>query len=104
MIATARIIMPATMVRLSAGRLEYSQEAQALMFAAGANSIFTGDTLLTTPNPEVGPSAPLSNALPHESSTIEVIFTSVLSAFQAHVHRRFEFGGSQYHFPTFDFV
>ena len=52
MIATARIVMPATMVRLSAGRLEFSKEAQALMFMAGANSIFTGDTLLTTPNPE----------------------------------------------------
>jgi len=52
MIAAARIVMPATMVRLSAGRLEFSKEAQALMFMAGANSIFTGDTLLTTPNPE----------------------------------------------------
>lgn len=52
MIATARIVMPRTMVRLSAGRLEFSVEAQALMFMAGANSIFTGDTLLTTANPE----------------------------------------------------
>lgn len=52
MIATARIVMPATMVRLSAGRLSFSIEAQSLMFMAGANSIFTGDTLLTTPNPE----------------------------------------------------
>ena len=52
MIATARIVMPATMVRLSAGRLSFSMEAQSLMFMAGANSIFTGDTLLTTPNPE----------------------------------------------------
>lgn len=51
MIATARIVMPRTMVRLSAGRLEFPQEAQALMFMAGGNSIFTGDQLLTTPNP-----------------------------------------------------
>ncbi|NME69395.1 biotin synthase BioB [Flammeovirga aprica] len=52
MIATARIIMPQAMVRLSAGRTEMSTEAQALCFMAGANSIFAGDQLLTTPNPE----------------------------------------------------
>src|ERR1700759_2309485 len=51
MIATARILMPATMVRLSAGRAEMSQSEQALCFMAGANSIFTGEKLLTTPNP-----------------------------------------------------
>jgi biotin synthase len=53
MIATARIIMPKTMVRLSAGRLELSVAEQALCFLAGANSIFAGDKLLTTPNPDV---------------------------------------------------
>jgi biotin synthase len=52
MIATARIIMPATIVRLSAGRVRMSAEEQALCFLAGANSIFAGDKLLTTPNPE----------------------------------------------------
>src|SRR5260370_875951 len=52
MIATARILMPASMVRLSAGRLSLSDKAQALCFLAGANSIFMGDKLLTTPNPE----------------------------------------------------
>ena len=52
MIAAARIILPKTMVRLSAGRLEFTQGEQALMFLAGANSIFNGDKLLTTPNPE----------------------------------------------------
>jgi len=52
MIATARVILPKTMVRLSAGRLEFSPGEQALMFMAGANSIFNGDKLLTTPNPE----------------------------------------------------
>jgi biotin synthase len=52
MIAAARILMPTSMVRLSAGRLSLSDEAQALCFLAGANSIFMGDRLLTTPNPE----------------------------------------------------
>ncbi len=51
-IAVARILMPKAMVRLSAGRLSLSKEAQALAFLAGANAIFTGDKLLTTPNPE----------------------------------------------------
>ncbi|KAK6092874.1 biotin synthase [Batrachochytrium dendrobatidis] len=50
MISTARIIMPKAMVRLSAGRVNFSQSEQALCFIAGANSIFTGDKLLTTPN------------------------------------------------------
>jgi len=51
-IATARVIMPRTMVRLSAGRLSFSEAEQFLMFQAGANSIFNGDKLLTTDNPE----------------------------------------------------
>ena len=51
-VAVARITMPGSMVRLSAGRGELSDEAQALCFLAGANSIFYGDKLLTTPNPE----------------------------------------------------
>jgi biotin synthase len=51
MIATARIVMPRSYVRLSAGRLSLSDEAQALCFLAGANSVFLGDRLLTTPNP-----------------------------------------------------
>ncbi|MEX1240720.1 MAG: biotin synthase BioB [Cyclobacteriaceae bacterium] len=51
MIATARILMPRAMVRLSAGRVRMSLEEQALCFLAGANSIFAGDKLLTTPNP-----------------------------------------------------
>jgi biotin synthase len=52
MIACARIMMPKSMVRLSAGRLELTREAQVLAFMAGANSIFAGDKLLTTANPE----------------------------------------------------
>ena len=50
-IATARILMPRSMLRLSAGRAEMSDETQALCFLAGANSIFAGNRLLTTPNP-----------------------------------------------------
>lgn len=53
MVATTRIVMPQTQVRLSAGRTEMSREGQALCFFAGANSIFAGDKLLTTPNPDV---------------------------------------------------
>ncbi|GAB2955764.1 biotin synthase BioB [Hymenobacter coalescens] len=52
MIATARILMPQTMVRLSAGRQEMPVTEQALCFLAGANSIFSGEKLLTTPNPD----------------------------------------------------
>jgi biotin synthase len=51
-IATARILMPGSTVRLSAGRAELGREAQLLCLYAGANSIFYGDTLLTTPNTE----------------------------------------------------
>jgi biotin synthase len=57
MVAAARILMPRTVVRLSAGRTELTEEAQALCFLAGANSVFVGDELLTTPNP-----APASDA------------------------------------------
>ncbi|GAA0753196.1 biotin synthase BioB [Psychroflexus lacisalsi] len=53
MVATTRIVMPETQVRLSAGRTDMSREGQAMCFFAGANSIFAGDKLLTTPNPDV---------------------------------------------------
>jgi biotin synthase len=52
MVATTRIVFPESVVRLSAGRTKMSMEAQALCFMAGAGSIFAGDKLLTTPNPE----------------------------------------------------
>ena len=52
-IAVARILMPRAHVRLSAGREAFSDELQALCFAAGANSIFYGEKLLTTGNPDV---------------------------------------------------
>jgi biotin synthase len=53
-VAAARILMPRSYVRLSAGRTDMRDETQALCFLAGANSIFYGEKLLTTPNPEVG--------------------------------------------------
>ena len=49
--ACARLVAPKARVRLSAGRLSLSDEAQALCFMAGANSIFSGEKLLTAPNP-----------------------------------------------------
>jgi biotin synthase len=51
LVATARIVLPRSYVRLSAGRTQMSDELQALCFIAGANSIFAGERLLTTPNP-----------------------------------------------------
>lgn len=63
MIATARILMPKSVVRLTAGRLSLSDEAQAMCYLAGANSIFVGDRLLTTPNPEMTEDASLFSRL-----------------------------------------
>jgi biotin synthase len=62
-IATARILMPASMVRLAAGRRQMSAEGAALCFLAGANSIFTGEKLLTTPNPDADDDAQLFESL-----------------------------------------
>jgi len=62
-IATARILMPGSRVRLAAGRMQMSREAVALCFMAGANSIFTGEKLLTTPNPESSQDESLLQAL-----------------------------------------
>ncbi len=63
MVATTRIVMPQTTVRLSAGRTEMSQEGQALCFMAGAGSIFAGEKLLTTPNPDAYEDMDMFNAL-----------------------------------------
>ena len=63
MIATARIVMPKAQVRLSAGRTHMTKEGQTLCFFAGANSIFAGDKLLTTPNPEYNEDMELFNLL-----------------------------------------
>ena len=62
-IAVARILMPRAMVRLSAGRLSMTESDQALCFLAGANSIFAGDKLLTTPNPGVDRDAAMFDRL-----------------------------------------
>ena len=62
-VASARIVAPLARVRLSAGRLALSDEAQALCFVAGANSIFSGDKLLTSPNPAVDDDQRLMNRL-----------------------------------------
>lgn len=63
MIATTRIVVPTAAVRLSAGRTQMTDEGQALCFLAGANSIFSGEKLLTTPNPEVTSDQQLFNTL-----------------------------------------
>jgi biotin synthase len=63
MIATTRIVLPTSMVRLSAGRTAMSDELQAMCFCAGANSIFAGDRLLTTQNPSVAEDEDLLNRL-----------------------------------------
>ena len=68
-IAAARIIMPQSVVRLSAGREGMTEEAQALCFIAGANSIFVGSKLLTTPNPERSRDADLIARLGMSSET-----------------------------------
>ncbi len=62
-IASARILMPKSAIRLTAGRTEMSDELQALCFFAGANSIFIGDTLLTESNPELNKDSVLMNKL-----------------------------------------
>ena len=63
MVATTRIVIPETQVRLSAGRTEMSREGQAMCFFAGANSIFAGDKLLTTPNPAFNQDIEMFNLL-----------------------------------------
>jgi len=66
-VAAARVLMPRTVIRLSAGRTELDESAQALCFLAGANSIFMGDELLTTPNPSPQSDAALMSKLGLES-------------------------------------
>jgi len=63
MVATARLVMPQSTVRLSAGRSSLTRESQILCLMAGANSIFYGDTLLTTPNAGIGEDAELLAAI-----------------------------------------
>lgn len=85
MVATTRIVFPESVVRLSAGRTSMSKEGQALCFMAGASSIFAGDMLLTTPNPEFNedkelfeilglkPKAPFQDGEKPESKADELI-------------------------------
>lgn len=63
MVATTRIVLPKTTVRLSAGRTQMTDEGQALCFMAGAGSIFAGDKLLTTPNPDINKDMELFSTL-----------------------------------------
>jgi biotin synthase len=72
MIATARILMPKSRVRLSAGRLSLTKEAQLLCFFAGANSIFYGEKLLTTGNPDVSEDQALLAAAGLRAAPVEV--------------------------------
>jgi biotin synthase len=71
-IAVARILMPRSMVRLSAGREQMSDELQALCFLAGANSIFHGEKLLTTPNPDTAHDQALFDRLGLEAMPVAV--------------------------------
>jgi biotin synthase len=86
MIASTRIIMPRSMVRLSAGRVALSPAEQALCFLAGANSVFTGDKLLTTPNPELSADKTLFDDLgligkkPFDYTTKEPILDTAVAA------------------------
>jgi biotin synthase len=76
MVATARLVMPGATVRLSAGRSNLNREAQLLCMIAGANSIFYGETLLTTPNADIGEDAALfvaiGGSLPAEKALRDV--------------------------------
>ncbi len=99
-IATARILMPQSKVRLSAGRLALSKEAQALCFYAGANSIFLGEKLLTTPNPETAadhallqtlgllPEPPAAKPVSPAPPTLEAALAAELGALEARSRRR----------------
>jgi len=71
-IAVARILMPASHVRLSAGREQMNEQTQAMAFLAGANSIFYGEKLLTTPNPEANKDMQLFKKLGIKPETYEV--------------------------------
>ncbi len=83
-IAVARIAMPRAMVRLSAGRMRMGAELQALCFMAGANSIFLGDKLLTTPNPERSDDLRLLDRLGMHPLTAETAASAIGHGGDAH--------------------
>jgi biotin synthase len=85
MIAVARIMMPKSVVRLSAGRQYMTDELQALCFVAGANSIFIGDVLLTTKNPQTDRDANLLGRLGMTSKLDDAARPAVQIAVQAGV-------------------
>ncbi|WP_330947112.1 biotin synthase BioB [Thermomonas sp. LB-4] len=85
-VAAARILMPKSMVRLSAGRETMSDELQALCFAAGANSIFHGEKLLTTGNPDTGRDQALFERLGLRSMRVEAVADDAIDACTATVH------------------
>ena len=85
MIAVARIMMPRSVVRLSAGRQYMTDELQALCFVAGANSIFIGDVLLTTKNPQTDRDANLLGRLGMTSKLDDAVPAAVQIAIQAGV-------------------
>ena len=85
-IAVARILMPASMVRLSAGRESMSDEVQALCFAAGANSIFYGEKLLTTGNPDTERDLALFARLGLRPMRVESVADDAIGACTATVH------------------
>lgn len=80
MVATTRIVMPMATVRLSAGRSGLTREAQILCLVAGANSVFYGDTLLTTPNAGIGEDAALFAALGQCERADEAVNTQASAA------------------------
>jgi biotin synthase len=82
-IAIARILMPKTYVRLSAGREDMNEQTQALCFFAGANSIFYGETLLTAKNPATQKDRDLFNKLGIEADRVNSLNTSQANAEQA---------------------
>ena len=85
-IAVARILMPKSMVRLSAGRETMSDELQALCFAAGANSIFHGEKLLTTGNPDTGRDEALFERLGLRPMQVDAMRDDTIDACTATVH------------------
>ena len=85
-VAVARILMPASMVRLSAGRESMSDELQALCFTAGANSIFYGEKLLTTGNPDTGRDLALFARLGLRPMPLEAAADDAIDACTATVH------------------
>jgi len=85
-VAVARILMPKSMVRLSAGRETMSDELQALCFAAGANSIFHGEKLLTTGNPDTGRDQALFERLGLRPMQVDAMRDDSIAACTATVH------------------